>query len=94
VPLRIAVVQETPGGSRPIATRFVIIPVTVTDSTANNLFTHIEDAVSFPLPSPTSQLDDYVVYVGFDPVTAEAKAKAAAPAAKPKRGASPATSAN
>jgi hypothetical protein len=94
VPLRIAVVQETPGGSRPIATKFVIIPVAVTDNTANNLFTHIEDAVTFPLPSPTSQLDDYIVYVGFDPVTAEAQAKSAAPRAKPKRGGNPATSAN
>jgi len=94
VPLRIAVVQETPGGSRPIATKFVIIPVAITDINANNLFTHIEDAVTFPLPSPTSQLGDYIVYVGFDPVTAEAQAKAAAPRGKPKRGANPATSAN
>ena len=30
VPLRIAVVQETPGGARPIATKFIRIPVTVT----------------------------------------------------------------
>ena len=30
VPLRIAVVQETPGGARPITTKFIRIPVTVT----------------------------------------------------------------
>ena len=94
VPLRFAVVQETPGGSRAITTRFVVIPVAVTDNTANNLFTRIEDGITFPLPSPTSQLDDYIVYVGFDPVTAEAQAKSAAPRAKPKRGGNPATSAN
>jgi hypothetical protein len=93
VPLRIAVVQETPGGSRAIATKFAIIPVTIPDSTTNNLFTHIEDAVTFPLPSPVSQLDDYIVYVGFDPVTAEAMAKAP-PKTKPKGSTKPAASAN
>jgi len=94
VPLRIAVVQETPGHARPIATKFVIIPVAIADTTTNNVFTHIEDAITFPLPSPTSQLDDYIVYVGFDPVTAEAQARATAPRPKPKRNVSPATSAN
>ena len=34
------------------------------------LFTHIEEDVSFPNP-PGSDLDAYVVYVGFDPDSAE-----------------------
>lgn len=86
VPLRIAVVQETPGSSKPITTKFVRIPVTVAGAEGAP-FTHIEEAMSFPLPTPSGMLDDYVVYVGFDPLTAEMqdKQKAPKPRAKPKR---------
>jgi hypothetical protein len=69
VPLRIAIVQETPGGARPIATKFIRIPVTVA-SNDGGLFTHVETAISFPLPTPMSYLDDYIAYVGFDPLSA------------------------
>jgi hypothetical protein len=89
VPLRIAIVMETPSGMRPIATKFIIVPVAIGAGVGNSAFTHVEDALTFPLPTPTSQLDDYVVYVGFDPVTAEAQAKGP-PKARPK----PAASAN
>lgn len=71
VPLRIAVVQETPGGARPVTTKFVRIPVAVTAQGA--FFTHIEEGLSFPLPTPTTALDDYTAYVGFDPLSAEAQ---------------------
>jgi hypothetical protein len=74
VPLRFAVVQETPSGMRPIATKFVIVPVNV-EATGNTLFAHVEDGIAFPIPTPTALLDDYVVYVGFDPVSAEAQSK-------------------
>jgi len=75
VPLRIAVVQETPGGARPITTKFVRIPVSVGGNEGNPLFTHIEEGVTFPVPTPTSSLDDYIAYVGFDPFTAQAQEK-------------------
>jgi hypothetical protein len=92
VPLRIAVVQETPGGARPITTKFVRIPVTVGADSA--LFTHIEEGLSFPLPTPTSALDDYIAYVGFDPLTAQAQDKQKEkPAPKPRRS-KPSASAN
>lgn len=85
VPLRIAVVQETPGGTRPIVTKFIRIPVTVAGKDDNPLFTHIEEAMSFPLPTPVAVLDDYTVYVGFDPLTAEQQDKEkATPKPKPK----------
>lgn len=93
VPLRFAVVQETPSGTRPITTKFVIVPVTVS-ADGNTLFTHVEDAITFPVPTPTAQLDDYVVYVGFDPVSAEAQAKAAAPKVRPKHKPKPAAGTN
>lgn len=83
VPLRFAVVQESPGGTQPIMTKFVIIPVTLAPGAGNVPFTHIEEALTFPLPTPTAQLDDYIVYVGFDPQSAEAQSKAP-PKAKPR----------
>jgi len=73
VPLRIAVVQETPGGTKPIITKFIRIPVMVTSDASGGVFTHIEEGLSFPLPTPIAVLDDYTAYVGFDPLTAEAQ---------------------
>jgi hypothetical protein len=44
----------------------VRIPVTVgNESTVD--FTHIDPDVSFPLPRPMAALEQYIVYVGFDP---------------------------
>jgi hypothetical protein len=80
VPLRFAVVQETPGGARPITTKFIRVPVAVTND-GNTAFTHIEDGVTFPVPTPTSLLDDYIAYIGFDPLSAEQQEK---PKPKPK----------
>ena len=74
VPLRFAVVQETPTGMRPIATKFVIVPVEV-QATGNTLFSHVEEGMTFPIPTPAAVLDDYIVYVGFDPLSAEAQTK-------------------
>lgn len=93
VPLRIAVVQESPGGMRAIATKFIRIPVTLGPSDGSALFTHVEEGLTFPVPSPTSQLDDYIAYVGFDPLAAQSAEKPRpAPRTKPK--AKPAASAN
>jgi len=88
VPLRIAVVQETPGGSKPIFTKFIRVPVAVPAQGA--IFTHIEPGLSFPLPTPTTLLDDYVAYVGFDPLAAQAQEN---PKAKSKAKARPKPSA-
>jgi hypothetical protein len=86
VPLRMAVVDETPNKTKPIVTRFVQIPVTVASATENPSFTHIEEGVTFPMPN---DLDNYVVYIGFDPLAAQAqqeraKPKPTKPKAKPK----------
>jgi hypothetical protein len=84
VPLRIAVVDETPAGSKTIVTKLIRIPVTVQSSQDNPLFTHIEEGLSFPLP-PAAELDNYIVYIGFDPLAAEAQEKhKEKPKAKPK----------
>jgi hypothetical protein len=85
VPLRIAVLSAPTAGSKLIVTKLIIIPVTVGPSDGNVDFTHIEEGLTFPLPS-SSALDSYVVYIGFDPmgaVNANTKLKTA-PKAKPK----------
>jgi len=74
VPLRMAIVQETPSsGTRAVQTKFMVIPVVIGPGQGGASFSHVEDAITFPLPTPTAQLDDYIVYVGFDPQTAAAQ---------------------
>jgi hypothetical protein len=87
VPVRIAVVEEAPGGFKPILTKLVRIPVTVPPGQGNVVFSHVEQGVTFPLPTPSSVLDNYIVYVGFDPLAAEPQ-EGAKP--KPKSKAKPA----
>jgi hypothetical protein len=89
VPLRIAVVEETTKGTRPVVTKFIRIPVAVASATDNPIFTHVEEGVSFPMPK---DLDNYVVYIGFDPLSFQPPAPPAAkPKAKPKPKASATT---
>lgn len=84
VPLRIAVVSAPITAPKTVITRLIRIPVTIGANDANVDFTHIEEGLSFPLPSSTS--DPYLVYIGFDPFGAAAadQAKKPAPAKKPK----------
>lgn len=77
VPLRIAVVQEKPGGSVPVFTKLMRIPVTI-PAQGDATFSQIEEGVSFPMPTPVTALDDYIAYVGFDPLAAEAEDNAKA----------------
>jgi len=93
VPLRIAVVQESPGGMKAVATKFIRIPVTLGPSDGSALFTHVEEGLSFPVPSPSSLLDDYIAYVGFDPLAAQSVEKPK-PAPKPKPKAKPPAAGN
>ncbi|MGC1778138.1 MAG: hypothetical protein WBB34_09325 [Xanthobacteraceae bacterium] len=80
VPLRLAVVDQSPSASQTILTKLVVIPVTIASDDAGAIFTHIEDDFAFPLPS-SAELDDYIVYIGFDPIGA-AEAERPRPAAK------------
>jgi hypothetical protein len=82
VPLRIAVVDESTAGTKPIVTRLIHIPVMVQSATDNPTFAHVEDGLSFPLPPSSKILEHYLVYIGFDPLAAEVDKK---PAPKSKR---------
>lgn len=72
VPLRMAVVQE---GATPksIVSKFALIPTEITSAVDRVTFTHIEEGLSFPLPTPPGLLDAYVVYIGFDTLAAQPK---------------------
>jgi hypothetical protein len=83
VPLRFAVVEAPSAGSKTIATKLVLIPVTIGPNDGYVTFTHIEEGLSFPLPSSTA-LDSYLVYIGFDPIGAQAQDKRPAPKLTPK----------
>jgi len=84
VPLRIAVVSAPITAPKTVITRLIRIPVTIGANDANVDFTHIEEGLSFPMESGSS--DPYVAYIGFDPFGAAAadQAKKPAPAKKPK----------
>jgi hypothetical protein len=79
LPMRFAVVREGPE-PKTILTKFYKVPVIISEGQANLSFTHIDEDITFPMPSPTD-LDFYVVYVGFDPTGASPPAKK--PAVKP-----------
>jgi hypothetical protein len=74
VPLRIAVVDQTPSATKTVWTKLILIPVTVQSIDSNPTFTHIADDVSFPMPS-SAALDNYIIYIGFDPIGAQALEK-------------------
>jgi hypothetical protein len=76
IPLRFAVVQETPTGMHVVATKFVMVPIDI-GTTGNTPFVYVEEGLAFPIPTPTTALDEYLIYVGFDSVSAEARSKPA-----------------
>lgn len=82
VPLRLAVVDQEPGATKTILTKLIRIPVMVASDDTGAVFTHIEDNLAFPLPSSV-ELDNYLVYIGFDPLGA-AEEDGAKPRAAPK----------
>jgi hypothetical protein len=89
VPIRLAVVQE---GVNPktILSRFATVQVVVAGAVDRVPFVHVDPEISFPLPQPVSNIDAYVVYVGFDPAGAQQERRKK-PASKPKPRTAPGT---
>jgi hypothetical protein len=82
VPLRIAVVQEGTN-QRTILSKFARETVTINNAIDRVTFTHIDPDVSFPLPTPITDISRYVVYVGFDPLGAQPQKRPPAARKKP-----------
>src|SRR6202023_3411279 len=66
IPLRYAVVREGPE-PRTIITKFKRFPVMIAADQTHLQFVDVEEGLSFPLPT-RSELDAYVIYVGFDEI--------------------------
>jgi hypothetical protein len=81
LPMRFAVVHEGPE-PKTVTTKFYKVPVTIPEGQTNVPFTQVDDAIAFPMPASTADLDFYIVYVGFDP-TGATPPPAKKPAAKP-----------
>jgi hypothetical protein len=65
IPLRYALVREGPQ-PRTIVTKLHRFPVVIAEGQQNTPFLHVEEDISFTVP-PRGDLENYVVYVGFDP---------------------------
>ena len=66
LPIRLAVVHEGPE-PKTITTKLNRVPVTVPDGDGNVQFTTIEEDLTFQMPRTAGLIDEYVVYIGFDP---------------------------
>jgi hypothetical protein len=80
VPMRYAVVKEGPE-PKTILSKYYKFSVAIPDGQTQVPFTHIDEDISYPMP-PGSDIDSYVVYVGFDPI-GEKPQPAKKPPAKP-----------
>jgi hypothetical protein len=81
VPIRYAVVEE---GIEPkmIVTKLDRVSVTMPPNDGNVLFRHVAEGLTFPMPRGGA-IDSYIVYIGFDALSAQEQKKPA-PKAKPK----------
>ena len=73
LPLRYAVVKEGPE-PKTIISKLNRVAVTIPPELGNVPFTHVEEALSVPMP-PQTELDAYVIYIGFDPQGAKVQEK-------------------
>jgi hypothetical protein len=78
IPLRYALVREA-AEPKTLWTKLFMVPVTIPENQLNLPWLHIEEEMTVPRPSG-SEIEAYVIYIGFDPEGAGAKPK---PAAKP-----------
>ncbi len=80
VPVRYALVEEGPQ-PKTLYSKLYRVPVIVGEGQTSVSFTHIDEAMSVPMPTPTV-FDRYVVYVGFDPLGSAQERQQKQPAKK------------
>jgi hypothetical protein len=76
VPVRFAVVREVVD-TKLITTKLEHIAVTIPPDSGNVLFTHVIEGLDFPIPRG-GDLDNYIIYIGFDAANAAPAPKAPA----------------
>lgn len=79
IPLRFALVTETLNSTKPIWSKLQVINVDIPPQTPNVNFTHIVEDLTVPIPS-AAELENWVIYIGFDPTGAQQQRRPARPA--------------
>src|SRR5262245_45766610 len=64
--LRYALVHAELGRTRMIWSKLYVVPVEIPGQQPNVPFAHVEDDMTVPIPR-ASELENYIVYIGFDP---------------------------
>jgi hypothetical protein len=82
IPLRMAVVQEGPA-PKTVISKFYKLAVAIPPGQTSAPFVQVEQDLTFPMPRG-SDLDSYIVYVGFDPQSLGTKPERPAKKAKKK----------
>jgi hypothetical protein len=83
IPLRVAVVEEGMN-PKPVVSKLYRIAIDVPPGQTSVPFVHVEQDLTFPMPR-AAVLDNYVVYVGFDPGAAAPPKPERKTKAKPKK---------
>jgi hypothetical protein len=86
VPVRYALVEEGPQ-PKTIYSKLYRVPVSIADGQPSVSFTHIEEAMSVPMPTP-AVFERYVIYVGFDPLGSAQERQKQSPKRRPAKPAS------
>ncbi|MFN3350702.1 hypothetical protein [Pseudorhodoplanes sp.] len=80
VPVRYALVEEGPQ-PKTLYSKLYRVPVSIAEGQPSVSFTHIEEEMSVPMPTPAA-FDRYVIYVGFDPLGSAQERQQKRPAKK------------
>jgi hypothetical protein len=86
VPVRYALVEEGPQ-PKTVYSKLYRVPVSIAEGQPSVAFTHIEEAMSVPMPTP-AVFERYVIYVGFDPLGSAQERQKQPPKKRPARPAS------
>jgi hypothetical protein len=81
VPVRYALVEEGPQ-PKTVYSKLYRVPVSIADGQPSVSFTHIEEAMSVPMPTP-AVFERYVIYVGFDPLGSAQERQKPSPKTRP-----------
>jgi hypothetical protein len=84
IPLRYALVWEELGHSKMIWSKLYVVPVTIPQQQPNVEFLHVEDDMIVPIPK-AAELENYMIYIGFDPNGAPIEPRKSPPKPKPKK---------
>ena len=84
IPVRYALVWEELGRSKMIWSKLYVLPVTIGAEQSNVEFKHVEDDMTVSIPK-ASELENYMIYIGFDPNGAPIEPRKSPPPKKSKK---------